>query len=449
MKTDCTSGHTPQLPHIVVVGGGFAGLNVITHLDLKHYWVTVIDANNFHSFPPLFYQVASAGLDAASICFPLRRELRKLRSRNISFNMGHVEGIDLMQRNVHTDLETIHYDRLIIAAGTTNNYFGNDELAKHVYTIKSTAESVRCRNDILRRLEQAAIEPSEIKRREMLHFVVVGGGPAGVEIAGALGEMKRYVLPREYPTIKQSDISITIIEGSPRLLRTMSSASSAGAAEGLSALMVNIKLNSILKTYDRDRGIVELVSGETLPASMVIWTAGVTGVQFTFKGIEINKGTGQPAFVSRGNRLLTDRYCRVKGVDDVFAIGDISLVEGDESWPDGHPQLAQVAIQQGRLVARNLNRSVQRPGNARLREFSYRDKGSMATIGRNRAVVDMGKLHLGGFPAWMAWMGVHLLSLLGMRNKITVLINWMWAYFNYASSLRLIIRPSKLPDDAG
>lgn len=447
MTTDYTSGHSSHLPHIVVIGGGFAGLNVITHLDLKHYRVTVIDANNFHTFPPLFYQVASAGLDAASICFPLRRELRKLRSRNVAFNMGRVDSIDFGKKTVHTDLETVHYDRLIIAAGTTNNYFGNDELARNVYTIKSTAEAVRCRNDILRRLEKVAIEPSEQKRREMLHFVVVGGGPTGVEIAGALGEMKRYVLPREYPSILQSDVSITIIEGSPRLLRTMSGVSSKRAAEGLSALMVDIKLDSILKNYDPEQGMVELVSGERFPASMVIWTAGVTGVQFSYTGAVTDSQTGQPAFISHGNRLLTDRYCRVKGIQDVYAIGDISLVEGDPSWPKGHPQLAQVAIQQGRLVARNLNEQARKGDSGRIREFAYRDKGSMATIGRNRAVVDMGKIHLGGFPAWMAWMGVHLLSLLGMRNKITVLVNWIWAYFNYATSLRLIIRPSRLPDD--
>lgn len=197
MTTDYTSGHSSQLPHIIVIGGGFAGLNSITHLDLRLWRVTVIDANNFHSFPPLFYQLASAGLDAASICFPLRRELRKLRSPNVAFNMGKVDSIDTSRKTVHTNLETLHYDRLIIAAGTTNNYFGNDELAQSVYTIKSTDESVRCRNDILRRLEKAAIETSEQKRREMLHFVVVGGGPTGVEIAGALGEMKRYVIPRE------------------------------------------------------------------------------------------------------------------------------------------------------------------------------------------------------------------------------------------------------------
>lgn len=447
MTTDYTSGHSSQLPHIIVIGGGFAGLNAITHLDLRLWRVTVIDANNFHSFPPLFYQVASAGLDAASICFPLRRELRKLRSPNVTFNMGKVDSIDTSRKTVHTDLETLHYDRLIIAAGTTNNYFGNDELAQSVYTIKSTDESVRCRNDILRRLEKAAIETSEQKRREMLHFVVVGGGPTGVEIAGALGEMKRYVIPREYPSIRQSDVSITIIEGSSRLLRTMSESSSKRAAEGLGALMVETKLNSILKTYDPDRRCVELVTGETLPASMVIWTAGVTGVRFAFQGVETDAKTGQPTFVSNGNRLLTDRYCRIKGLEDVYAIGDISLVHGDEAWPKGHPQLAQVAIQQGRLVARNLNEYARRGAAAKIREFSYRDKGSMATIGRNRAVVDMGKIHLGGFPAWMAWMGVHLLSLLGMRNKITVLINWIWAYFNYASSLRLIIRPSKLPND--
>jgi len=439
-----SSGRIGEYPHIVIIGGGFAGLNVVKHIDLRYYRITVVDANNFHSFSPLFYQVASAGLDPASICFPLRRELRKLRSPNVAFNMGLVSRIDLDSRKVYTDMEVVGYDILIIAAGTTNNFFGNTELAENVYTIKSTSESLRCRNDILRRLEMAAIEPDKEKRRSMLHFVVVGGGPTGVEIAGAIGEMKRYVLPREYPTIAQDDMSITVLEGSGRLLGTMSEFSSRRALSDLGSLMVDVRLNTRLQSYDRDVGMVTFVSGETIEASMLIWTAGVTGVHFNFAVAE-DGVVATPEFIGRGNRIITDSYCRVKGYENVYAIGDIALMDGDTQWPNGHPQLAQVAIQQGRLVACNLNLIAKEHDHVKFKAFCYKDKGTMATIGRNRAVVDIGKMHMSGFIAWLAWMWVHLLSLLGMRNKLTVLINWIWAYFNYSTSLRLIICPNRFP----
>ena len=380
---------------IVVIGGGFAGLNFVKHIDFNRYSVTLIDKNNFHCFPPLFYQVASAGLDPASICFPLRRELRKLKNRNIMFNMGEVREIDV---------------------------------------------ALRCRNDILDVLEKAALEKDAEVQRRMLNFVVIGGGPTGVEIAGAIGEMKRYVLPREYPTIPQENMSITLLEGSGKLLGAMSEPSSRQAARDLDSLMVKVRLGTVMKGYEN--GIVTLSSGEEMPARMVFWTAGVTGVPFTVTG-----ATGE--FIGHGNRFLTDLYCRVAGMSDVYALGDISLMDGDPAYPKGHPQLAQVAIQQGRLVARNLNAQADvRAGKRKAHEpeaFRYKDKGAMATIGRNRAVVDMKHARLSGFSAWLAWMFVHLISLLGMRNKITVLINWIWAYFNYSTSLRLLIHPCRYP----
>lgn len=421
-----------DLPLIAVIGGGFAGLNFVKHIDLRKYRVAVIDENNYHSFPPLFYQVASAGLDPSSICFPLRRELRKLRSSNVSFHLGRVESVDFARRNIHTDSETIRYDMLVIAAGTINNFFGMPQLQDSVYTIKSTAEALRCRNDILRLMERAAIEKDGARQKAMLQFVVIGGGPAGVEIAGALGEMKRYVLPREYPSIPSENMSVTLLEGTDRLLGTMSSMAQQTAIRDLNQLMVNVRLKCLMKDFAD--GVVTLADGERIPASHVIWTAGVTASAFRLDGME-------PEFNPRGHgaRFVIDRYCRVKGLENVYAIGDISIIEGDADYPNGHPQLAQVAIQQGRLLASNLNV----PANAR--PFSYNDKGAMATIGRNRAVVDMKNSHLTGFPAWLTWMFVHLISLLGMRNKLTVLINWIWAYFNYSTSLRLLIRPARHP----
>lgn len=425
---------------IVVIGGGFAGLNFVKHIDFNRYSVTLIDKNNFHCFPPLFYQVASAGLDPASICFPLRRELRKLKSRNIMFNMGEVREIDVEHKRVMTMDNAVDYDILVIAAGTTNNFFNMPQLEKSVYTLKSTSQALRCRNDILDVLEKAALEKDAEVQRRMLNFVVIGGGPTGVEIAGAIGEMKRYVLPREYPTIPQENMSITLLEGSGKLLGAMSEPSSRQAARDLDSLMVKVRLGTVMKGYEN--GIVTLSSGEEMPARMVFWTAGVTGVPFTVTG-----ATGE--FIGHGNRFLTDLYCRVAGMNDVYALGDISLMDGDPAYPKGHPQLAQVAIQQGRLVARNLNAQADvRAGKRKAHEpeaFRYKDKGAMATIGRNRAVVDMKHARLSGFSAWLAWMFVHLISLLGMRNKITVLINWIWAYFNYSTSLRLLIHPCRYP----
>ncbi len=440
-----TENNTNDLKkRIVVIGGGFAGLNFMKHIDADRYDVTIVDRDNYHAFPPLFYQVASAGLDPASICFPLRREIRKRHNPNIHYHMGQVRRIDTAARRVHTREESIPYDILVIAAGTTNNFFNMPELEKTVYTLKSTSEAIRCRNDILDILENASIERDEERQRAMLSFVVIGGGPTGVEIAGAIGEMKRYVLPREYPTIPQQNMSITLVEGSDRLLHTMSEKSSASAYDSLRQLMVDINLGENMKEYADNK--VTLGDGRVLPCSMLIWTAGVTAQPFVIEG-EGGEDLS-PVLLGHGRRWKTDGYCRVKGVDDIYAIGDISIMEGvDPAFPMGHPQLAQVAIQQGRLVARNLNALARAEGGAtpNLKQFSYVDKGSMATIGRNRAVVDMKRMHLSGFVAWMAWMVVHLMSLLGMRNKITVFINWIWAYFNYSTSLRLLIHPCRYP----
>lgn len=417
--------------HIIVVGGGFAGLNFVKQLGRKHFDVTLIDSNNYHSFPPLFYQVASSGLEPASISFPFRRELRKHRLDNVRFNLGEVQHIDLKNKRVKTQFEELHYDKLVIAAGTTNNFFGMDDLKKSVYTIKSTSEAIRCRNDILDKLEQASIIDDPERRKSLLRFVVVGGGPTGVEIAGAIGEMKKYVLHREYPNISIDEMSITIVEGSHRVLGTMKEKSSADALRYLNALLVDVKLGNNVKSYDGEN--ITLSDGTTMPASMVIWTAGV-------KGIDIETSGGSLP-LTRGNRIEVDEYNRVKGFTDVYALGDICLSNSDPAFPGGHPQLAQVAIQQGKNLAKNLKRKP----NQEARPFIYKDKGSMATVGRNRAVVDLKHTQMNGFFAWLTWMFIHLISLLGMRNKIVVFFNWLWAYFSYGTGLRLLIHPSKYP----
>lgn len=413
---------------LVVIGAGFGGLNLIKKIDKRKYDVCLIDRNNYHSFPPLFYQVASSGLVPANIVFALRREMQRPSIRGCEFHMGRAKSVDVNARTVTTDREVIPYDKLVIAVGTTNNFFGIEELSDKVYTLKSASEAIRCRNRIVERLERAAICKDDNERKRMLTFAVIGGGPTGVEIAGALGEMKRYSLKREYPELKQEDITVKLIEGSDKLLRTMTQKSSDDALRQLKSLMVDIELGKTMKEYDD--GLITFVDGTKMEADTVIWTAGVTGCPLEIIGADVA--------YERGHRLPVDEYNRVKGLRDVFAIGDISC-HLDERWPGGCPQLAQPAIQQGRALARNLNAGrFERP-------FSYNDKGSMATIGRNRAVVDMGKVHFSGYFAWLTWMVVHLMSLLGMRNKIVVLINWIWNYCTYYGALRVMLRPSDLP----
>lgn len=413
--------------HIVIVGGGFAGINAIKKLDKNKFDITLIDRNNFHSFPPLFYQIASSGLDPASISFPFRREMRWMKG--VRFHLGEVKSVDAKAHTVTTQFETIPYDYLLIGVGTTNNFFGMDDLRDKVYTLKSTAQSIRLRNEILERLERASICKSPENRKRLLSFVVIGGGPAGVEVAGAIGEMKRYILQREYPDINRDEISITIVEGTDRLLRTMSKTSSRFAYEYLGHLMVDIKLNKTMKSYDGDKNIIHFADGEEMYCETLIWTAGITGE--SIKGLDDVK-------MQRGNRFPVDEYNRIIGCDDIFALGDVAYMD-TPLYPAGYPQLAQVAIQQARNLSKNLNLGEMKT------PFKYKDKGTMATIGRNRAVADLNHIYLYGRPAWLTWMFIHLISILGMRNKVSVLINWVWAYFSYSTSLRLLIRPTKFP----
>ena len=418
---------------IVVIGAGFGGLSFIKKIDKTRYDVVLVDRNNYHSFPPLFYQIASGGLEAASISFPLRRELRTRKMRSCRFSYGEVMKIDTSGKTVTTEHETIPYDILVIAAGTTNNFFGIENLQQRVCTLKSTSQAIRTRNEILLKLERAAIEHDPARRRTLLTFAVIGGGPTGVEIAGALGEMKRYVIAREYPTIPQNEVRVILAEGSDRLLHTMSEASSRDALHDLKRLMVDIRLNKTMKSYDED-GLITFADGGTIEAGTVIWTAGITAETFDFKNFSPGK--------CPGGRLPVDDFNRITGTDSIYAIGDIAC-HADTAWPKGCPQLAQVAIQQGARLALNLNRPDRR------RPFVYNDKGLMATIGRNHAVVDLRHVHFAGWFAWITWMFIHLISLLGMRNKAIVLLNWIWSYFTFSSSLRLILRPSCNPSSPG
>lgn len=414
------------MENIIIIGGGFAGLNLTKHLDPKKFRVMVVDRNNFHCFPPLFYQVASSGLDASNICFPLRREFKKYK--NATYHMGHVKNIDLQQKTVTTSYETLKFDRLVIAAGTKNNFFNIENLDKSVFGIKTVAEATYTRDEILDRLERAAMCNDAERRRQLLSFLVVGGGPSGVEIAGALGEMKRDILPREYPELNPEEMNVTLVEGGDRLLAAMSHKASEKALDYLSGMMVTIRLNTVLKDYS-DK-YVTFADGSKEYWETLIWTAGVKGESMP----------GMPAdTLGRGGRFVVDRFNRVAGHEDcVYAIGDIALMS-TPAWPNGHPQMAQPAIQQARNLARNLNEG------SFSHEFEYKDKGSMATIGKNKAVADLIHFSFSGFMAWLIWLGVHLMSLLGMRNKITVFINWVWNYVTYSTSLRLLLRPKQYP----
>lgn len=413
-----------KLQHIVIIGGGFTGLNLAKELDKNKFRVTILDKNNFHSFPPLFYQIASSGLEPSSISFPFRREMRRLKNTNYHF--GEVLEIDSKNSTVRTQFETIKYDQLVIASGTTNNFFNQPELKEKVHTLKSTAEAIRLRNEILDRLERACITTDRERRRQLLSFVVVGGGPSGVEVAGALGEMKRYILNKEYPEIDIDDVRVILIEGTDRFLRTMSERASHDAKVYLGHLMIETRLNCMMKSYENN--VLHLSTGEEIYCETLIWTAGITGNKIN--GISDDS-------ITRGNRYIVDSNCKIKGYDNIYALGDIAYLE-DESHPNGYPQVAQVAIQQAKHLAKQLNTGADTA-------FKYVDKGSMATIGRNRAVCDLKFAYLYGRPAWATWMFIHLISILGMRNKVNVLINWVWAYLFYTTSLRLLIRPVKYP----
>ena len=411
---------------IVVIGGGFAGLNLVKHLDPKKYEICLVDRNNFNCFPPLFYQVASSGLVSANICFPFRREIRK--RDNVSYHMGHVKEIDVVAKTVTTSYETLSYDRLVIAAGSTNNYFGMNNLSEETYGIKTVAEACHTRDEILDRLERGALCPDPERRKQLLSFLVVGGGPSGVEIAGALGEMKKFILKREYPELKPEDMTITLVEGTGSLLGPMRRVSQLKALKGLRDLMVNVRLNTIMKSYE-DK-YVTFADGHKEYYETLIWTAGVKGEPMP----------GLPAeTVGRGNRVIVDEYNRVKGYEDeIYAIGDVCLME-TEDYPKGHPQMAQPAIQMARNLAKNLN------ADTFSRKFRYNDKGSMATIGKYKAVADLPKGSFGGYFAWLLWLFIHLMSILGMRNKLSVTMNWCWNYMFYSTSLRLLLRPTRFP----
>ncbi len=414
---------------VVIVGGGFGGLRLAECLSGDEFQIVLADRNNYHQFPPLFYQVATAGLEPSSILFPFRKVFQ--RKKNFYFRMAEVTGIEPERNRVRTTVGAIAYDYLVIAAGTTTNYFGNDALCRRSFSMKSVEEALAIRNVVLSNFERALTTDDPQEKEELLNVVVVGGGATGVEIAGALAEMKRFVLRKDYPDLEVDRLNIYLVEASSRLLGGMSPEASSGADRFLQQLGVKVLLDRRVTDYADDT--VTLGDGSMIRSRTVIWVSGVTG--YLFPGLDA-------AVLERGNRIAVDEFNRVKGYDRIFAIGDICY-QTERNYPKGYPQVAQVAIQQGRHLAANLERSARgKP----MTPFRYRNKGTMATVGRNRAVADLKIFKLQGALAWLIWLVVHLMSILGVRNRLIVLINWTWNYFTYDQSLRLILSAPKRGD---
>lgn len=412
---------------VVVVGGGLGGLKLVSSLRDTDFQVVLVDKNNYNQFPPLIYQVASAGLEPSNISFPFRRLFQGWK--NFFFRMAEVQHIDTEEKAIKTSIGTIHYDDLVLAAGATTNFFGNKNIEASALPMKSVSESMRLRNTILQNLERAETEDNEARKQALMNIAIVGGGPSGVEIAGVLAEMKQTILPRDYPDLDTSCMHIYLINATPRLLGAMSERSSREAEKALKELGVEVMTNCMVTDYV-DKELV-LKDGQRISAETVIWVSG----------IKANNIDGIPTeSIGHAGRILVDRFNRVKGLKDVYAIGDQCIVEGDEAYPYGHPQLAQVAIQQAKTLAKNL---IRQENGETEQPFSYHNLGTMATIGRKKAVVEIGKLKFGGFFAWLLWLIVHLRSILGVKNKTIVFLNWMWSYMNYKQSLRLILKAKR------
>jgi len=419
---------------VIITGAGFAGLKLARTLSKqKGIDVLLIDKNNYHQFQPLFYQVATAGLDASNISFPIRKIFQKVN--NVRLRITSLQEIKSAENKIVTDIGDFDYDVLVLATGATTNFFGNDKIKDNAFAMKSTAEALQLRNHIIENFEDALLAKSDEELQARMTIVVVGGGPTGVELSGAIAEMRRYILPKDYPELDFSKMRILLVEGSPETLAVMSDKSSVQSQKYLASLGVTVKTNTVVKEYD---GLTAILSnGEKLKTRTLLWAAGVKG--------NVPQGI-DPSLVVRGNRIKVDRYNKVIGTENIYAIGDIAFME-TPGYPHGHPQLANVAINQGKNLALNLKHQVD--GNKHLQnEFEYHDKGTMATIGRNRAVVDIPKpkIHFGGWLAWLVWMGLHLMLILGVKNKLQIFINWTYKYFTYDQNLRLLIRGSYRPE---
>ncbi len=410
-------------PRIIVIGGGFGGLEVVRNLRHLKAQVVLFDRYNHHTFQPLLYQVATSGLETSAIVFPLRK--RFSHRPNFYFRLGEVTHISPEENLIQTSIGKAKYDYLVLACGAVTNYYGMKDVEKNSMALKTIEDAIQLRNTVLRNMERALLTDDPAIMNSLMDYVIVGGGPTGVELAGALSELKHNVFPRDYPELDMSHMDIHLVEAGPRLLNGMSAKASQKALEYLQRMGVKVHLNCAVKSYDGYEILFN--TGEKLISRLLIWAAGI-------KGNPIDGLT--PEAVSRGGRLQVDEFNRVKGYESIFAIGDVALMEGDEKFPKGHPQMAPPAMQQGKLLAENISRLIAKKP---LKPFHYRDQGAMATVGRNKAVVDMKYFKLQGFFAWYIWMFVHLISITGFKNKIFTFFSWLWSYMSYDRSNRLII----------
>lgn len=421
---------TSDRPRVVIIGGGFGGLALAKRLKNKKFQVVLLDKHNYHTFQPLLYQVATGGLESGSIAYPIRKVVQNYDQ--IFFRVANVQRIDTENKKVVADIGTIFYDYVVIATGSKTNYFGNENITKNSMEMKSIPEALDIRSLVLENFEAALQTTNDEEQRALMNFVIVGAGPTGVELAGALAEMKNHVLPKDYPDLDFNKMQINVFQGANKVLDAMSEKSSRKAQEFLEKLGVKIYLEEIVTDY-QDK-IVHTKSGKQFAAETMIWTAGVMGA--TVDGFDAT-------LIQRGNRIKVNEFNQVVGFTDIFAIGDVATMM-TEKTPIGHPMMAQPAIQQGELLAHNL---VKLRDGKPLKSFTYANRGSMATIGRNKAVVDLPKFQFSGFFAWFVWMFVHLMSLIGFRNKLVVFWNWLYNYMMFDRQARLIIRPFKNKGD--
>ncbi len=410
---------------VIVVGGGFAGIHLVRKLDKRLFDVLLIDKINHHQFQPLFYQVATSQIEPSSISFPLRNIFK--RKKNVQIRLADVLSVDRSNKKINTSIGEFSYDFLVIAIGCKTNFFGNENLGKYCFTLKSTYEAIRIRNHILQTFEDI-ISAGEVEKQSQLNLCIVGAGATGVELAGAFAEIKKNILPKDYYGIDFSKFRIILIEGSKDTLNNMSSTARTASKKYLQKMGVTIRTETLVKDYDGE--ILTLNNGEEIKTKTVIWAAGVAG----------NKIEGLPQnCITGGNRIKVDRANKVFECESIFAVGDVSNMETPK-YPKGHPQVANVAINQANLLAKNLKHLVK---GLPLGEFEYRDLGSMATVGSNKAVADFPIIHFKGYFAWLIWMFLHLMLILSVRNKLIIFIDWAWAYVTKDSSLRLILKEDK------
>lgn len=412
---------------VIIVGGGFGGLKLANKLKKSDFQIILVDKNNYHQFLPLIYQVASAGINQSAISFPFRKIIQG--RKDIYFRMAEVKAIFPKKNMILTSIGKIEYDYIVFAAGTITNYFGNKTIEAEAIPMKNVSEAMGLRNTLLYNFESSVTCTTEEERQELLNIVIVGAGATGVEIAGAIAEMKKFVIPKDYPEMDNKVLNIYLIEAGDRVLSGMTKESSAASEKFLRKMGVNIILNKKVIAYE-DRKVI-LEDGTKISTRSFIWVSGVSAVPID---------NLEKSILGRGGRIQVDEYNRVKGFNNIYAIGDQCLQTTDINYPNGHPQLAQVAIQQATLLAKNLKCMLNRE---QPEAFRYKDLGAMATIGRNKAVAELGKLKIQGWFAWILWLVVHLRSILGIRNKISIFFGWIWDYITYGHSIRLIVYARK------